>query len=645
VNGRQRGAAVAAAACVAFAATLAWRVLSFPGFNNDHYVHLARAQQLLLGDLPIRDFVDPGMPLMYLLSAAAWRLWGGTQGTELLLVSAAFALGAALTVVVVYRLTGSMLLAFGAATLEVVIAPRTYSYPKVLLYAAAAVAIVAISAAPSRSRIALAGVLAGVAFLFRHDHGLYIGIGALAAVTFAHLGERRRLVAGVVLLACSALVIALPWLAYVEYYQGLASYLQSGLAFSRAEAANSTMDRLPRFDVSRSEGLVRLRPPQRPSAIVEWKADTPAAVRHELERKYLLEPVPSSDNPPREYFSDNRSPAALRQLAGDPHVHDVSGLDRFVEWTEWDAFKARLSPDRIEIGSGWHVTPNAYVWLFYLFHLLPIVCGVVVWRRWRRGRNRWPGESAAVGALALMTLVANLGLIRGNLPVWLPDAVVCAVLLGAWLLSVAWVAPRRGFTRVAARTALVVLVALSSVAVAAAGDLHSQVDRAGVATGVDGVRARVRALDHRLWGRQRDAGMSPSGVSDALAPFYGYLDRCSARTDRLMMTRLYPDVFVLAERGFAGGHVAFLEGFYASPEEQRATLARMRHESVPFVLMVAEREDAFRRSFPLLGAHLDADYQPMTDIPLEDTDAVRVLVEKKRVSSHRDAQTGWPCLT
>ena len=51
-------------------ATLAWRFVTFTGFTNDHYVHLALAQQMLMGDRPIRDFADSGWPLMYLLSAA-----------------------------------------------------------------------------------------------------------------------------------------------------------------------------------------------------------------------------------------------------------------------------------------------------------------------------------------------------------------------------------------------------------------------------------------------------------------------------------------------------------------------------------------------------------------------------------------------
>ena len=46
-----------------FLVAVVWRFLTFTGFSNDHYAHLAMAQQVLLGDRPIRDFADPGWPL------------------------------------------------------------------------------------------------------------------------------------------------------------------------------------------------------------------------------------------------------------------------------------------------------------------------------------------------------------------------------------------------------------------------------------------------------------------------------------------------------------------------------------------------------------------------------------------------------
>ena len=74
-----------------------WRFLTFTGFNNDHYIYLAGAQQMVLGEWPIRDFVDPGWPLMYGVSAAARLLFGRELWVELLVVASALAIGAGFT--------------------------------------------------------------------------------------------------------------------------------------------------------------------------------------------------------------------------------------------------------------------------------------------------------------------------------------------------------------------------------------------------------------------------------------------------------------------------------------------------------------------------------------------------------------------
>ena len=66
---------MAAASIGMFVATFVWRFLTFTGFSNDHYAHLALAQQMLLGEHPIRDFSDPGWPLTYVVSALGWTRW------------------------------------------------------------------------------------------------------------------------------------------------------------------------------------------------------------------------------------------------------------------------------------------------------------------------------------------------------------------------------------------------------------------------------------------------------------------------------------------------------------------------------------------------------------------------------------------
>jgi hypothetical protein len=45
-----------------FLVVWAFRWLSIGAVENDHFVALARAHQLLYGDWPVRDFADPGQP-------------------------------------------------------------------------------------------------------------------------------------------------------------------------------------------------------------------------------------------------------------------------------------------------------------------------------------------------------------------------------------------------------------------------------------------------------------------------------------------------------------------------------------------------------------------------------------------------------
>ncbi|HKH72572.1 MAG TPA: hypothetical protein VKA59_14535, partial [Vicinamibacterales bacterium] len=74
--------AVAGAAVVAGLLTAIIRYLGLEGFSNDHFQHLAAAQQMLLGEWPTRDFADPGMPLMYAASAAAQVVFGRSLFAE-----------------------------------------------------------------------------------------------------------------------------------------------------------------------------------------------------------------------------------------------------------------------------------------------------------------------------------------------------------------------------------------------------------------------------------------------------------------------------------------------------------------------------------------------------------------------------------
>jgi hypothetical protein len=634
--------AVVAVASLLFGLAFAWRVLAFSGFTNDHYIHLARAQQVVLGAWPVRDFVDPGMPLMYLVSAGAWWLGGGTLGAELLVVALGFAIGAVCTFMAARGLSGSTWLAAGLTLLVIVIWPRSYGYPKVLLYGIAAWAILATARRPSAWRRFGLATLTAVAFLFRHDHGVYIGLAVACTIALGSAASGRQVVVTrLAVLAATGLVLVSPWLVYVAYYQGLVDYFASGIGFSRAEAESTVIRTLPRLHVDGDRGLLSLQPPARPVARILWTAETTGDSRRALEQRYGLEPVTGGEAGV-EYHLREASPAIIQGLAHDPHVKGSSGLGRFESWSRLDDVLAWLSPARLHLGDGLRLRDNSYVWLFYVFYALPLLAALVAWQR--RATGALTMEAAtSIGALVVLAFAANAGLIRGNLAVWLPDAIVPAVLLLAFLLPLAWrsLAGRRA--RLVMRTAVAVMMVVTIVATAEAGDFLEQLDRTDVKLGAAGFGARLDALATAMRVRHQDLASGPSGVAQGLSPFFRYVQRCTTVDDRLFMSWFYPDVFVAAGRGFAGGHVFLMEPFYTSAVEQARTLDRLQHESVPFMLIFLDRESNFRRHYPVLARFLDERYVRLADIPVAESKGVGVFVEKGRAARHLDADTQWPC--
>ena len=238
-------------ALIVFALVASLRFLSLTGFPDDHYVHLAGAQQMLHGEWPSRDFVDLGAPLTYAISAAAQGIFGQRQITEALLMACAFGLGAVLTLRAGMALTGSVILGVAAALLELLVYPRTYSYPKMVLYAAAAVAFVWYAARPSVTRIVGLAALAACAALVRHDHGLYIGIASVVAVALSPIpSDRYKGLLSVAILAAAVFVFMLPYFLYLQTVDGIIAHLQRGAAFAALEVPRQrlTMTGLPLYD-------------------------------------------------------------------------------------------------------------------------------------------------------------------------------------------------------------------------------------------------------------------------------------------------------------------------------------------------------------------------------------------------------------
>src|SRR5688572_18784153 len=199
------------------------------GFPNDQFIHLANAQQMLFGEWPTRDFLDAGMPMMYAASALAQRSLGNTLFAEAVLVAIALGLAAVLTAAAVRELTGSRTLGLLAAVLEVAIVPRAYSYPKILTYAAGFLLLQRYVSRPTTPRLVALAAGVVVAFLFRHDHGIYLGVAGVLAAWLAVDGDGRR--GGhrrTLAFAGIGVLLAAPYLAYVQLYDGIWPYVQKG---------------------------------------------------------------------------------------------------------------------------------------------------------------------------------------------------------------------------------------------------------------------------------------------------------------------------------------------------------------------------------------------------------------------------------
>lgn len=137
---------------------------------NDNFIHMVMAREVLAGDLPIRDFFDMGMTLMYGLSALAEAVVGYRLLAEALVVGVMAGASAYLVYRVVWLLTASGTAAALSSVLLALAGVRGYSYPKLIVYAGAAALWWGYVSNPTAARVAAFGAWVAAAFYWRPDH-------------------------------------------------------------------------------------------------------------------------------------------------------------------------------------------------------------------------------------------------------------------------------------------------------------------------------------------------------------------------------------------------------------------------------------------------------------------------------------------
>lgn len=616
----------ALAAFLAFA----FRWLNQTEFVNDHFDHVALALQLRLGDLPVRDFVDEGMPLMYLVSAAAWDLLKSPFYSETVVMALGFAIAAGLSFRLAAILSGSALAAVLAVFAQVALNPRTYSYPKLFVQAIALTVAWWAVKRPTVSRLAGLAAATALGYYFRHDHALYLGVASVALLAVAQWRLGFVTVArSIAIYGAFAALFVLPHLAYVQWAAGIPTYLRVAREYVKGESVGAyrlpapTIDLRERLWISPETRIVHVR----------WAPGVDDRTRTRAEERFRLEVVRHVEDRTWRYRAGEIGATDLRDLRADPSVEDTHGFDQLGSGNRW-----RRLLTEWRLGPAWHTRENSIALIFWLYWALPIVGLAMVFAR---RRELSTPEAAIVLMVAVLALCSNVVFLRHPLEARLPDVGLSQSVLAAWIGATAWRWwPARGLRGGIARAVVVLLAAAAVSAVAVFGETGKLLTATGVFTGPGEVVRRWRDITTRL--HDMNPGPVPSYPSGMLLPFIEYVRECTEPDDRLLYGWYSPELNVVTGRGFAGDHRRFYRRL--TSWEQAVTISHLQRVRVPFLIIPVDRRQWFAENYPDLWRYLQPRYTPMATIPPDDERGFEIWRDTSRTGNGVFRTTNWPCL-
>lgn len=203
---------------------------------------MSNAVSLLSGDRIYRDFFEPGVPLASYTAAAAQWLSGyrliGEFVRQWLLILGGFGIAAHLGLRASQssRATVAMM----AIALLILAVTPIYHHDKLFFFPLIIWMCWRYIDRPTARRAAVCGCTTAIAFLFRHDYGVYLGAASVAAFLVARIAvtDSRRvsaLVRDAAWYVVAVVIVLTPWLIAVATSEGLAYY-----ARSRAELFEGT---------------------------------------------------------------------------------------------------------------------------------------------------------------------------------------------------------------------------------------------------------------------------------------------------------------------------------------------------------------------------------------------------------------------
>lgn len=572
-------------AAIVFTVSFAVRFLN-PSFTNDHFQWISGGRQILVyGEAPYRDFYDPGYFLQNYASAGALLLFGDNLLGEALLSISLLSAGITLTFWLATQASRSLLIGSLAATAVFLMFPRLYNYPKIFLYVFSFLACWRYVDCRTTGRLVVVALVTALAFLFRHDHGIYVAVGAVVTLIATHWQDGPRpLLARLALYGVVGVVAVLPFFVFVEMNGGILSYFGSGVEFSSNDAVRTQPGRTPPFVFDRSAPLFRIEPPP-PSTGPLPRVSIAPGVFHAANAVFWL------------YVLFLTLPVATLAVLAAKRAR-------------WRSATERLAQE----------TPK----LLGAAALCAVAAPVLL-------RDPFGARLADVAApslvLAAWLLGQMVGVGLGPVRLWKGRPVHRTDRSDR---------PRSPLSVVPSAlrpTTALILVGLTFWSIATLAQPGQALRRTGILGGPGAIRHRAVETFQELRDARGNESWAPSN-STPLVDLATWARACTNPTDRAMMTWFAPEFYFFARRGFTAGQIV--------PNRHR-TLQSIFEEPAPIVIAQVGSYDNFERSFPRVAEHFAQHYTVVAESNFGKDVIYRVMVDRRRRPSGTYRAWSLPC--
>jgi hypothetical protein len=624
-------------AAVALVGVLTALVLVLTGGNqiyDTNFYSLWEATALLAGDHPYRDFYEWGVPLQAAVSALAQWLVGYRLIGEFLVQWFFIIAGAVISFHLGVRFSRSVLASLATALLALAIlaATPTFHYPKLFFYPLAVWLSWRYLDRPSVSRAAVLGVTTALAFLFRHDHGVYIGGLAVLAFCLARLAvpasrTLRSALAESATYGVTVAVFLVPWAIVVQQNEGLIEYVRLRGDLYEAWSAG----RSPYRTLLRRNPVALLLPGELPApkpGIVkfQWTDSVEEEQRQDLERQYGLRVLQGPD-------SDRRWQYEV------PNAYDVRllELNSFIDNTEG------FDWERLQRASSFLPTrENAQALLELTALLVPLLlfvtAGAACIGSWYR-REPIPLDTYHVVLAAIFLAVLDSRLFREASYVVVVAPLTAALgsrlLVGNMRMNV-W-----GVARRAVALGMLLVTGMTTYAytrgtsifqpLALAENVDQLFEQLLVSPPIDGNLSPEDIL-------QYDRALWDSRGGDIGRIMLRYVHDCTRAGDRILVTGSTPyHLGYFAERPIAGGHLFWHHRWRSDPESEMKSLALLQKQSVPFAISTHDPILEDLKRYPNIREYFVKHY-----VELEGSSGL-LLIDTRRQPTGTFGVLGFPC--